>query len=346
MLKVIFEKEPDFEVVGHARDGREAVGMAAELRPDLITMDIRMPEMDGFEATRVIMSTRPIPIVVISSSVDDEEMRTTFRAIEEGALAVIEKPKSVLQKDFDRIGRDLVTTIRAMSEVKLVRRIARWSPPQGAPPRHDAPPRHGAPLRHGASDYELISIGASTGGPQALQVMLSEMPMGLNVPMVVVQHMSRGFISGMCEWLRLNTMLNVKMAENGERLLPDTVYFAPEDLHLTLRRIDKGLVAYLVQGNASDFFCPAVDALFKSAASVCGKRGIGVLLSGMGTDGAGGLLEMRRSGGHTIIQDEKSSVVFGMPGAALAMDAVDKIVDIDKMSSYLSGVIIRQHSFV
>lgn len=331
LLKAIFEHEPDMRVVGHARDGRAGVQLAHELKPDLITMDIRMPVMDGFEATRMIMANDPIPIVVISSSVDDEELRTTFRAIEEGALSVIEKPRGISHPDFDSIRRELVDTVRAMAEVRVVRRRSHVRP-------KDVDIYETA-IRQGTRAYELVAIGCSTGGPQALQQILGMLPVGFPVPIVVTQHISKGFIGGLVSWLAGNTLLAVKQAEQGEALRAGTVYFAPDGQHLLVARQAGGLVVNLSNDALANGFRPSASPMFQSVARTCANHAVGVLLTGMGVDGADGLLALRRAGGHTIVQDQESAVVYGMPGAAIALDAVDQVVFIDRMPAYLSSIV-------
>ena len=329
LLKAIFEQETDFQVVGHAKNGEEAVRMARELQPDLVTMDIRMPKMDGFEATREIMSSAPIPIVVISSSVDDEELRITFRAIEEGALAVIEKPRGIGHPDFEAVRQDLVGTVRAMSEVKLVRRR-----------RHPARSEHRpaqSPPRSGRSACRLIAIGASTGGPQALRHIVSALPRDLPVPVVAVQHIGGGFLGGLVEWLGGFSGPQVRLARHGETLEPGVLYFAPEDHHLCVESVNGGLVALLRDTEPVHGIRPSVDPLFASVAETCAGDAIGVLLSGMGEDGAEGLLRMRRAGCRTYVQDRDSCVVYGMPGAAMERDAADEALDLDGICQRLNG---------
>lgn len=330
LLKSLLETEPDMQVIGWAKNGQQAVDMSRKSRPDLITMDIRMPVMDGFEAIRNIMSETPVPIVVVSSGVDDE-LRICFRAIEAGALAVIEKPQYIDPKGFQAISRKLVETVRAMAGVKVVRRYIR----QAETPVEIRTPMPGVQ----GSAFEIIAAGCSTGGPQALQAILSGLPAGFPIPIAVVQHMSQGFLLGMVEWLQKITPLKLKLAEDGERLQPATVYFAPEDRHLILKRTAGGLAAGLLNGPPVGQFRPSVTTLFQSAARVCEKHAIGLLLSGMGDDGAAGLLEMRKAGAHTVIQNKESSVIFGMPGSALTLDAVDKIVELNGIASYLNGVV-------
>lgn len=313
------------QVVGVAANGAQAIEMAEQLRPDLITMDIRMPVMDGFQATRHIMSSRPVPIVVVSTSVDDEELHTTFRAIEEGAICVLEKPVGISHPDFESNRLELVDTVRAMAEVKVVRRRV-MTPAQV---RMDA-----AALPSGIPP-ELIAIGCSTGGPMALMTLLKAMPWVFPLPIVVAQHMTRGFVGGLVAWLRSHVGFEVCLAEDGQRLQPSTVYFAPDDYHLRIERSGGHLIARLGSDERLNGFRPSADVLLSSAAQTCPGRAIGVLLTGMGEDGAKGLLEMRQRGCRTIVQDNASSVVYGMPESALAVDAVDEVVPLAQMPAYL-----------
>ncbi len=329
LLKAILDQEPDMQVVGHARNGSEALSQVQALQPDLVTMDIRMPVLDGFEATRLIMAQHPTPIVVVSSSVDEEELHIISRAIEEGALAVLEKPRDVSHPNFEASRRELVDTIRAMAEVKLVRR------------RFTA-----QPSRHASADtriftkpapqlQELVAIGVSTGGPQVLQSIFAALPADFPVPVLVAQHISKGFLGGLVNWLRDNSPLRIKVAESGEALEKGCVYFAPDDYHLMVRRNSRGLAVQLDQGASNKGFRPSASNLFDSVAQTCGSKAVGVLLTGMGSDGARGLLAMHRRGAHTLVQDEQSAVVYGMPAAALALDAVSQVVPLEQLPAQL-----------
>jgi len=326
LLRGIFQAEPDMRVIGRAHNGREAVTLARELKPDLVTMDIRMPVMDGFEATRMIMATQPLPIVVISSSVDDEELRITFRAIEEGALAVIEKPRGLSHPDFERIRRELVETVRAMAEVKVVRRRR----PQPSAAIFQAPlPRRGGP-RH-----EVVGLALSTGGPQALSTLLAGMPVGYPLPLLVVQHISPGFVGGLVNWLRGQTLLEVCLATANQPLRAGTVYVAPDAHHLEVARRDGHLYTRLSSEPAVERFRPSATALFHSLANCCGATAIGGIFTGMGSDGSNGLLALHQAGGHVFAQDEASSVVYGMPGAACAAGCVDQVVPLARIPIHL-----------
>jgi two-component system chemotaxis response regulator CheB len=325
LLKAIFEAEPDMRVIGRAANGREAVTLCHELKPDLVTMDIRMPVMDGFDATRMIMSTEPLPIVVVSSSVDDEELRITFRAIDEGALAVIEKPRGLHHPDFEKIRRDLVETVRAMAEVKVVRRRRARPSPEIFETR----------VARGSTAFEVVGIACSTGGPQALSAILGGMPVGFPLPILVVQHISPGFIGGLVSWLRGQTLLDVCLAEHGQPLRPGTIYLGPDDHHLEVERESGKLCVSLSDAPPVERFRPSGNVLFRSLARACGRAAIGGVLTGMGSDGAVGLGALRAAGGHTFVQDEDSAVVYGMPSAALALKAADQIVPLARIPAHL-----------
>ena len=329
LLSGILENEPDMKVVGVAENGAQAIQMSRDLRPDLVTMDIHMPQVDGFAAIRTIMTENPVPIVVVSSLSSGTERDVTFRALEEGAVAVIEKPQTLSDSDFERTRRQLVETVRAMAEVKVVKR--RLNSQRSAE-------RTGPCALQPRGEYKVLAIGCSTGGPQTLHYILSALPAGFPLPVAVVQHITHGFIDGLVTWLQSDTPLKVKLAENGEHLRPSTIYFAPDDYHLLIAKSRDGFSAKLESGEPVRGFMPSADQLFHSIAENCSGQAIGVLLTGMGDDGARGLLEMKRSGCHTLIQDEASSVVFGMGGSALALDAVDRVVELKDIPVYLAGL--------
>ncbi|MCH7637458.1 MAG: chemotaxis protein CheB [Proteobacteria bacterium] len=332
LLKAIFEDEPDMETVACAADGREAVRLVDELKPDLVTMDIRMPVMNGFEATRMIMTTNPTPIVVISASVNSEELSTTFRAIEEGALAVVESPNGLNNLDSKKKRREIVDTVRAMASVKVIRRRAS----RPVPSKLDL---FASTIVPATQAYRLVAIGCSTGGPPALQTILSSLPIGFPAPIVIAQHISSGFVGGMVEWLQGHTLLKVKLAGDREKLESGTVYFAPDDHHLRVVSKKGNYYASLGQDALVNQFRPSATPLLESVAESCPGRAVGGLLTGMGKDGAKGLLAMRRAKCTTFVQDKKSAVVYGMADSALALDAVDQTVDLDKTAEYLTNLV-------
>lgn len=328
ILKSILENEPDMQIIACAKNGKEAIDYVARYNPDLITMDIIMPIMDGFEATRVIMATNPKPIVMISSVVNDEVMNTTFQALEAGALSVIDKPVNVTSPEFEAIRIDIIETIRGMAEIKVVVKhlplIKKIFTPE---------------LNIEQRNFDIIAIGASVGGTQALKTILSNLPIDFPIPIVIVQHMTKGFIASFAKWLDHELPIKIKEAEHHEPLEKGIVYLAPDNYHLEVVKKNNALYAELRVPSTTSNFCPSITTLFESVAKASGKQGIGILLTGMGSDGASGLLEIKKAQGHTLIQDEKSAVVFGMGAVAQSMGAVDRMVELHKMADYLKKII-------
>jgi len=330
ILKSMFNKEKDMEVIACAKNGKEAIEMSLKCKPDLIAMDICMPVLGGIEAIRVILSKQPIPIVVISSNLDDTTLNTTYEALEAGALSVLEKPINIHSEKFKKDKKNIIDTIRSMSEIKVIQR------------RTFGLKKSNLPLisTHHQKKYELIGIGTSVGGPQALKVILSRLTENFPIPIVIVQHMTPGFISGYAKWLDKYTSLKIKEAENNEILKSSFVYLAPDHFYLEIVR--DGIFNYkvkLVKRHLLSGFCPSVDHLLQSITNAVGENSIGILLTGMGSDGAKGLLEIKNKKGLTLIQDADSSVVFGMPKVALSMNAVDKIIKLENISDYLTNLL-------
>jgi len=321
-LTDLLEEIPGFEVIGQAVDGEHAVQLAGELRPDVISMDIRMPVMDGMEATRHIMAANPLPVVIVSGLVE-RDIDLSFQAIEAGALAVVEKPPSRDHPQFHQKHRQLVRTLAAMARVSVVRRVTK---PLTTPSR---PPR----TRRLYNQPELIAIGASAGGPRALSRLLGGLPTDLAVPIVVAQHIPHEFIPGLARWLDQATPLTVKVAEDGVVLRPGVVNLSPGTAHLQVKR-ESGLLVMRLQSEIGPYrYQPSVDVLFESVAMACGTQAVGLLLTGMGDDGANGLLAIRERGGRTFAQDKTSATVFGMPGAAIERGAAEKVVSLAELPS-------------
>lgn len=322
LLSAIFDNEQDMSVIGRARTGLEAIEMASRLNPDLLTMDIRMPVMDGISTIKEIMSTRPKPIVVISSNVEDE-LQISFRAIDEGALAVLEKPSAINAPDFSSIQKEIVDTVRVMSEIKLVKRRPQMAQKQAFYVRRES----------NGCRYKVLAIGSSTGGPQALKQILSSLPTDFAMPIVIAQHISPGFLEGLVSWLNDHSPLHIKIAEHGEKLLPRTVYFAPDFHHCQVNKDGHLLLIELNTEDAINGFRPSATPLMESVADKCDGNAIGIILSGMGRDGAQGLLSMYRKNCTTIAQDEASSIVFGMPAAAIDLGAVNQVLPVKDIAA-------------
>lgn len=321
-LARLINDTPGLKVVGEARDGREVVELAQSLRPDVISMDIRMPLMDGLEATRQIMAACPTPIVVVSGLLDDD-IDLSFRALQAGAVAVVEKPLARQSPNFAAQRRRLGHTLAAMANVRVIRRWERPPGQNGAAVVNNAARPTAAP--------EILAVGASAGGPSALSILLGGLPAGLPLPVVIVQHMPDEFIAGLARWLKKVSPLPVDIASDQRILRPGVVYISPGDVHLAVTRQGQALVTKLVYEPGSYRYQPAVDVLFESVAACCGAAAAGVILTGMGDDGAAGLLTMRRAGARTFAQDKPSCTVFGMPAAAIERGGVEQVLPLERL---------------
>ncbi len=322
LLVRILESDPAIRVVGQAADGVEAVALARTLRPDLITMDLAMPRMDGRAATIEIMITAPTPIVIVTAGTRRGEVAGSLEMLALGALDVLRKPPDPGSPGFAREARHLVATVKAMAGVKVVRR---W---RLAPARRIAPAA--APGRARA-----VALAASTGGPPALRRILEGLPCHFAAPVLVVQHIPPGFAEGLAAWLDGLGPLRVKLAEEGEPLRPGTVLVAPDHRHLGVGPDGR---ATLADAPPVDGFRPSATHLFDSVARAYGEAAVGVILTGMGVDGVRGLRTLHRLGGLVFAQDEPSSVVFGMPGAAIEAGVVDVVLGLDEIAARLAAL--------
>ena len=325
LLRQMLESDPEIRVVGTAVNGEEAVSMARDLKPNVIVMDVHMPLVNGFEATQRIMTDFPTPIIIVSSTVDVHEKAVSMKALELGALALMEKPKGPEHPEFESECRHFLSTVRALSAVKVVRRWANHN--TGTPLRRLTP----APSPRRAL-AEIVAIAASTGGPAALHRVLSSVPQDFDAPVMIVQHMASGFIEGFAEWLDSGTRLTVRVARPGMKLENGVVYVAPDDRQLGLsdpRTIDVN------SGLPIDGFRPSGTHLFRSVALHYGSKALGVILTGMGRDGVEGLRSLRGAGGRVVAQDEATSVVFGMPGVAVAAGLAHDVLPLESIGPRL-----------
>jgi two-component system chemotaxis response regulator CheB len=278
-------------------------------------MDIGMPGMNGYEVTRKIMESAPTPIVMVSAAGSTDELGISFKAIESGALAVVPKPNENDPSTVTERARELLLMIKLMAEVKVVRR---WARSHAKSPRIDGPqPAPREAHRHGAAGrVEAVVIGASTGGPMALRTILSILPLDFAASVLVVQHISPGFGLSFAEWLAAACRLPVRIAADGEAVLPSRVYLAPDGAHFGLEAGPRVRLGY---GEPECGLRPSVAYLFRAAARVYGDKAVGVLLSGMGMDGAAELKALKDGGAVTFAQDEASCIIFGMPGEAVRL---------------------------
>ncbi len=318
MLAQILATEPGIEVVGTAKDGVEAVEEVARLRPDLVTMDIHMPRLDGLQATERIMAYTPTPILVVSSSVYGEGMGRAFDALEMGALEVIKKPEPKDWADLERIGREVIRKVKVLSRVRVITHI-KGRRPKPAAPDSTTP---GVPAR--ADGRSMVAIGSSTGGPSALLSILGRLTSDFPAPVVIAQHISDGFIPGLVSWLDPGCKINVREAKDGENVESGAAYLAPTGVNLSM----DGLTMRFTTPLDGQLYIPSADTLFESVARSIGRSSVGVILTGMGADGANGLKTLHDTGGATIAQDEKTSTVWGMPRAAAELGAVDSVLPV------------------
>jgi two-component system chemotaxis response regulator CheB len=326
LLVHVLGSDPQIRIAGIARDGAEAIAMLDTLDPDVITMDIHMPGIDGYRTTRRIMETRPVPIVIVTASYDPTDVTQAFRAVEAGAVAIIDKPPGIAATTHTECAQKLINTVKAMSQVRVVKRTPRIQPdPVAAAPNKTTAP---AP-----SPVEIVAIGGSTGGPLVLQEILAGLPRPFPVPILIVQHISAGFVEGLATWLAQSSGLPVRTARDGDRARAGHVYLAPDGVHM---RVEKGGLISCVGGEPENGLCPAVSCLFRSVAGAYGAKAAGVLLSGMGRDGAIELKLMRERGAVTVAQDRETCVVNGMPGAAVEIGAATHVLAPGQIAAFLS----------
>lgn len=326
----ILTSDPDIRIVGVASSGSEAIELVAEKHPDVITMDYHMPDMDGSEATSAIMQSNPTPIVIVSGSMGTSDVTRSFSLIEDGALSVVLRPPGPQDPDFVTARKELIQTVKLMSEVKVVRRF-----------RSQQTLRKRSSVNKPAAveinnEIQLLAIGASTGGPAALQKVLSGLPKDFSIPVLIVQHISTGFINGFVDWLSATSGIKLRIPSDGEKIKAGTGYIAPDNFHMGIRH---GKHITLSSFPPENGLRPSVNFLFRSVAEVVGRDSIGVLLTGMGKDGAETLKTMREKGAITIAQDEESSVIFGMPGEAIKIGAAAHVLHIDNIAGFVTRLV-------
>lgn len=350
-LRDALNADPACEVVGEASDGTTAIALCEKLRPDVITLDMVMPRMNGLEATEHIMAYCPTPILIVSSSVNRGEVMKTLDALAAGAVDVLDKPSPKI--DDDEWDRRLIATVKIASRIRVIThvrgrlrpsslRAPKAPPPQETSAQSPPPPPPPQPAPHVFDKREtprVIVIGASTGGPGAVVEVLAKLPKSFPIPVLLVLHIGRPFGLGFAEWLNKEIALPVSVPEDGEPLPlrgkgKAKVLLAPPDKHLILRDGRLRLTSDPERHSCR----PSVDVLFESVARELGPSAVGCLLTGMGRDGAEGLLAMKLAGAITLVQDEATSVVFGMPREAIRLGAADRVLPIRDFEHALSAL--------
>ncbi|MEX2191721.1 MAG: chemotaxis protein CheB [Bacteroidota bacterium] len=332
LLRNAISSDPLLTVVGVAANREEAVEAVQQLRPDVIAMGWQRQAIDGLETTRRIMETTPIPIVLVTGSGVPNDAAGPFRIIEAGALAIVQQPPGEHHPDHKKESERLTRTLQLMSEVKLVKRTGRSSTAQGTPGRL------AETFVQAESDIQVVAIGASTGGPNVLQTILSGLSEGFPVPLFIVQHIAEGFTAGFVEWLQNTTPLRLRIASHGENALPGHAYIAPDQCHMG---VERGPRIALNHNGPEHGARPSVACLFRSVAQQFGSHATGVLLTGMGRDGADELKIMKDNGAVTFAQNEESSIIHGMPGEAIKLHAATYILSPEGIAVALTALTKR-----
>ncbi|HXM98572.1 MAG TPA: chemotaxis response regulator protein-glutamate methylesterase [Candidatus Dormibacteraeota bacterium] len=332
VLETIFNSDPQFQVIAHAKDGREAMALAESLKPDVITMDINMPHVDGLQATAQIMTTNPRPIVVVSSE-SKEGAESTLKALELGAIEFVGKPSGAIDLDMQSVREELLRKVRMAAKVRVVRTASRFaSTLQASNHRATANP---APQSDAAKDsgsahdirFPVVILGASTGGPATVMRLAPGFTREFPAAVIVVQHMPAAFTSQYAAQLAEFTEIRVKEAEPNESLRPGTLYICPGGQHLRLT--SSGRISLDATTGRINGYLPNIDVAMESVANFAGAMSIGAVLTGMGNDGAVGARAIKKVGGLVLAQDEATSVIFGMPAEAIKIGVVDQVMGID-----------------
>ncbi len=325
------ESDPSIQVVGTATDGVDAIARTLRLTPDVITLDLEMPGMDGFTFLRWLMKEQPTPVLIISSRSDS---RSVFRALELGAVDFIAKPESRISRSLEGIRDELVSKLKAVLNLEMgkvrssIALATREAPAMSASPATEPQPEGVA--------IEIVTIASSTGGPPALQAILTSLPKDLAAGIVISQHMPQGFTRSFAERLDRLTPFSVSEAEDGDGIRPGRVLIAPGGSHLLVQRKGQGLAVGLVERAYADKYVPSADRMMISAAETCGAGVLGVVLTGMGNDGSEGVRAIKQRNGQVLVESEESAVIFGMPHEAIRTGVVDKVLPLGKMAAEIA----------
>lgn len=329
-IKKMLESDPEIGVIGIASDGIDAMAKTLRLKPDLITLDFEMPEMDGFSFLRWLMRERPTPVIMVSSYSDT---KTVFKALELGAVDFIAKPSRRASMELRNIEKDLLTKVKGIKglnmDVLISRNLRLLSATEGSSLETEG-------LK---GEIEVVAIGASTGGPPALQIILSKLPADFPAGLVISQHMPKGFTKPLAERLNTLSRLSIKEAEEGDEIEKGKGLICPGGHHMLLRKRYQRTTVTLKPAVYEDKYIPSVDVMMTSAAEVYNENTMGVVLTGMGNDGKKGMLEIKSKGGYTIVESEETSVVFGMPAEVINVGGADKVLPVTEIAEELIKVV-------
>lgn len=332
LLVEILSSDENISIISVVGSGEEAIEEIQKNKPDVITLDFSLPKMDGLELTKYIMKECPIPIVVVSGVAESQNVQKSFELLQAGALATIKKPVGLEHQEYQSIKHQLISMVKTMSEVKLVKRrdlkeLANLVNNEGEKAKTDS-------QNHST---DIIAIGASTGGPTAIQKILTQLPKDFPTPIVIVQHIADGFVDGFVSWLSSTTNFNVVVAQNGQSLKSATAYVCPSGFQTGFSNklsFDISKTEYI------NGVRPSVSYLFSSVANKFENRAIGIILSGMGKDGALELKEIKTKGGITIAQNKETSTVHGMPGEAIELGSADYVLSTKKIPELLKSLVL------
>lgn len=347
IIKHILESDKEIKVVGIAKNGKEAIELVEKLKPDIITMDIHMPEMNGLEATEYIMAYHPTPIIIVSSSIHDRDTHLAFEAISAGALDVLEKPDPIIWEDFAKVGKELISKVKFLSTVKVIthikgRRKNRYSSikekPEGSASIRIQESLGQTSLGLDNQSLDLpgvVVIAASTGGPQALGKIIGSLPKNYPLPVIIGQHIAEGFLQGFVDWMSSISKMPVEIVTDEKEIEKSKIYVCPVEKNTIV--IEPGIFK-LIDSRAEDIYRPSLDLLLSSVAGVFKMNTIGVILTGMGADGAKGMKRIYEVGGYTIAQDQKTSTIFGMPKAAIEFGCVKEVLPVEEIGERLRSL--------
>jgi len=327
LLAYILGGDPGIQVIGAVASGEEAIDAARRRRPDLITMDVNLPGINGYEATRSIMETCPTPIIIISASYDPQDLAKTFRMVEAGALTFLPPPLGMGHPEFRARAGELVRTVKLMAEIKVVRRWPKTRAPAKPAPKIE--------VKKKPAGIEVVAMGASTGGPLVLKEILAALGPNFPAPVLMVQHMAPGFVGGLAQWLQDSTGFPVQVAGHQEQILPGHAYLAPDGFHMGVDAFGR---IELSAGAPVNGMRPAIAPLFRSIMESYGSNALGILLTGMGSDGVAEMGLMKAKGAITITQDKESSAVYGIPGEAVKAGAAMYVLGPEQIAGLLKSL--------